>query len=416
MRVLFEKRGTVCVAMLFLLAGVANSQIGEYYRKPGDVYTRWSSFENPWGRKGLGGMTNKGAKGHPFEPLEAGEEKILMDIEGSGIITRMWFTVNDLTTPTLRALKLDIFWDGAATPAVSVPFGDFFGAIMKRRIAYENALFSNPEGRSFNCYIPMPFRKGAKVAITNESDEKVRLLFYDIDYTLGVKHPKDVMYFHSCWRRENPSTLGKDFTILPTVKGEGRFLGCIIAVAANQDYIGWWGEGEVKMYLDGDDALPTICGTGTEDYIGTGWGQGEYVHRYHGSLVSDKENGLYVFYRYHIPDPVYFDKDIRVTIQQMGGDAKKNVVKMLDEGILPMIPVTISTRTSFTRLLEKDPPLSLKDPSMPPTGWANYYREDDVCAVAYFYLESPENLLPPLAPISERLAPSGKSYKGKITR
>lgn len=394
----------VLMAVVVVLLGTtALAQINELYYKPRKVITRWSSFENPNGRKGMGGMENKGAKGHPFEGMEAGESKVLLDIKGSGMITRMWFTVNDRSTETLRALKLEMFWDGAKTPAVSVPFGDFFAAMLEKPVAFESALFSNPEGRSFNCFIPMPFRKSAKVVITNESEKRLRLLFYDIDYLLGVKHKRRTLYFHAYWHRENLTALGKDFEILPKVSGSGRFLGTNIGVNCNQKNLGWWGEGEVKMYVNGDTLFPTIVGTGTEDYIGTGWGQGCFAHQYQGCLVSNKKEQRYTFYRYHVPDPVYFDRDIRVTIHQMGGDAKKSVIKMVKEGV-PIIPVTISWENNFVLLLDADPPVDLEKHESPQWAWTNYYRQDDVCAVAYFYLDSPENGLPPLAPVAERTA------------
>jgi hypothetical protein len=391
------------------------TQTSELYRKPADVETRWSSFENPNGLKGAGGLSNRGAKGHPYEPIEPGESKTLLDVQGSGMITRIWFTVNDRSTETLRALKLEMFWDGAQKPAVAVPLGDFFVAMLERPVAFESALFANPEGKSFNCFIPMPFRKSAKVIVTNESSERIRLLFYDIDYLIGIKHPPDSLYFHAYWHRESPTTLRNDFEILPKVNGSGRFLGANIGVMCNPKDVGWWGEGEVKMHIDGDTTYPTIVGTGTEDYIGTGWGQGTFAHQFQGCLISNKKDKLYTFYRYHVPDPVYFDRDIRVTIQQMGGEVKRLVLKMQEDGI-PMIPVTIGWKQVFLRLLESgsesDEPVDLKSHDSPLGAWTNYFRQDDVCAVALFYLDQPENELPPLAPVALRAAPGyGRAAK-----
>jgi hypothetical protein len=317
------------------------------------------------------------------------------------MITRMWFTINDRSTDTLRSLKINIFWDDAKTPAVSVPFGDFFCAMAEKPEAFESALFSNPEARSFNCYIPMPFRKSARLVITNETKSKLRLLFYDIDYILGVRHEKDVLYFHTSWRREKPTVLRRDFEILPKVKGAGRFLGTNIYVSANPIYTGWWGEGEVKMFVDGDTLFPTIVGTGTEDYIGTGWGQDKFAHAYQGCLVCDKDKGRYMFYRYHVPDPVYFEKDIRITIQQMGGDSKTKVIEMQKKGV-PLVPVSVAYHDQFRRLFDLSQPVDLEKHDSPMGAWTNYFRQDDVCAVAYFYLDKPENGLPALAPVEER--------------
>ena len=373
------------------------------YVKPEGTVTRWSSFENPGAEKGKGGRENKGGKGHPFDAFEPGESKTLLDVTGSGVITRMWFTVNDRSREMLRSLKLDIYWDGADKPAVTVPFGDFFGAMLGGPVAFESELFSSPEGKSFNCFIPMPFRKSAKVVVTNESDEKLGLLFYDIDCLIGVEHGPEVMYFHSYWNREAPTKLGEDFEILPRIKGSGRFLGTVIGVNVNPAYVGWWGEGETKMYLDGDKKYPTLCGTGTEDYIGTGWGQGQYAHQYQGCLISEPEKKKYVFYRYHVPDPVHFDEDIRVTIQQMGGDSKTSVMEMQEQG-LPMIPVTASWTGHFARLLDLKQPVDLPAHESPDHAWTNYFREDDVCAVSYFYLDRPDNNLDPLASVEDRVS------------
>ena len=198
---------------------------------------------------------------------------------------------------------------------------------------FESALFSSPEGRSYNVTVPMPYRKGAKVLLVNESKAHA-LVWYDLNYTEVKRHPTDVMYFHAAWRREPRTELGKDFEILPRVRGKGRYLGANIGVIGSPDYRGtWFGEGEVKVYLDGDTALPTLVGTGTEDYIGSGWGQGEYRGRIHGSLVSDNTNDLYAFYRYHLDDPVYFHQDCRVTIQQIGNTTTERVREMLAKGV-----------------------------------------------------------------------------------
>ena len=380
-----------------------HAQTFELYHKPRNIQTHWSSFENPSGQKGIGGIENRGAKGHAFEPLLSGEQKTLLDVEGSGIITRIWCTINDCSTETLRSVRLDMYWDHAKTPAVSAPLGDFFGAMLQRPVAYESALLSNPEGRSFNSIIPMPFRKSAKIVITNEAPYKVKLLFYKIDYLLNVKHTRDMLYFHAYWRRQAPTITGQDFEILPAVDGAGRYIGAFIGVLCHPRDIGWWGEGEIKVYIDGDTTYPTLVGTGTEDYIGTGWGQGTFAHRYQGSLISDKEKKQYVFYRFHIPDPVYFDEKARVTIHQMGGESKSNVIQMMEEG-LPLKPVTISWENNFAKLLEESEPVDIARHPSPLNAWCNYYRSDDVCAVAYFYLDRPENGLPPLAFVRTRIA------------
>ncbi len=392
-------RTLLCLLAATLLPA-ADSDLAK--RRPG-AHTRWSSFENPTAGKGAGGRENRGAKGHAFDAIAAGETKTLLDVKGAGEIRRIWFTVRDRDPEMLRSMRLDIYWDGRPTPAVSVPAGDFFGAILGRPVAFENELFSDPEGRSFNCYIPMPFRTAARVTMTNESTRHIPLFFYDID-TLALDKPDpDSLYFHASWRRERWTTLGRDFELLPHVQGEGRFLGVHAGVMTHPDNTGWWGEGEVKMYVDGDGGkdLPTIIGTGTEDYIGTGWGQGTYHQRYQGSLVSDAKAGQYAFYRYHIPDPVYFHKEIRVTMQQIGGDTKDKMTAMQKRGVA-MRPVSIEHRGRFTKLAESGETVQLESLNAPADAWVNAYRRDDWSAVALFYLDKPENGLPALAPVAQR--------------
>jgi hypothetical protein len=285
---------------------------------------------------------------------------------------------------------------------VSVPVGDFFGAILGRPVAFENELFANPEGRSFNCYIPMPFRTGARVTVTNESSRHIPHFFYDIDILALDKPDPESLYFHAHWRRERWTTLGRDFELLPQVRGDGRFLGVHVGVMTHPDNVGWWGEGEVKMYVDGDRELPTIVGTGTEDYIGTGWGQGTFHQRYQGSLVSDGKAGQYGFYRYHIPDPVYFHKELRVTMQQIGGDTKAKMTAMQNQGVA-MRPVSMDQVGRFTKLNESGETVQLESLKAPDDAWVNVYRRDDWSAVALFYLDKPENGLPALAPVSQRI-------------
>lgn len=391
----------VLVCICLLAAGVPSSSGSDLAKRRTGAHTRWSSFENPTAGKGAGGRENRGAKGHAFDTIAAGETKTLLDVKGAGEIRRMWFTIKDRDPQMLRAIRFDIYWDGKPTPAVSVPAGDFFGAILGRRVPFENELFSNPEGRSFNCYIPMPYRTAARVTVTNESTTPITHFFYDID-TLALDEPDpDSLYFHATWRRERWTTLGRDFELLPQVRGEGRFLGVHVGVITHPGNIGWWGEGEVKMYLDGDHDWPTIIGTGTEDYIGTGWGQGTYAQRYQGSLVSDGKNGQYAFYRYHIPDPVYFHNELRVTMQQIGGDTKDKMTAMQKSGVA-MRPVTMDENGKLTRFNESDETVQLDQVKAPDDAWVNVYRRDDWSAVALFYLDRPENGLPLLAPVETR--------------
>jgi hypothetical protein len=289
---------------------------------------------------------------------------------------------------------------------VSVPLGDFFLHGAGEMVPMETALLASPEGRSFVSYIPMPFRSRARVVITNESPRQVNLIFYDINYRSVPRQPADALYFHAWWSRDRATTLGRDFRILPRVRGRGRFLGANVTVLTNPIYRDtWWGEGEVKIYLDGDRELPSLVGTGAEDYIGTAWGQGAYVNRYQGAPIATwAGGGRWTFYRFHIPDPIFFARDIEVSLQQLGG-ARRNIVLDLQRAGVPLIPVTIDpgSRNNFQQLLTRRPQVPLSDPSLP-DGHTNFYRSDDVAAVAYFYLDRPENGLPRIAPAAERMA------------
>jgi hypothetical protein len=387
--------------LFFFLISVASAQ--ELYRLPKKNETRWFSFENQKGEKGVGAQENQGAKGHPSDQIKAGETVTLLQAEGAGIINRIWLTINDRSPEMLRSLRLEMYWDDSAKPAVSVPLGDFFGVGLGQRIAFENELFADPEGRSFNCFIPMPFKTAAKVTLTNDSDKHLNSLFYDINMIQFDAVDEDILYFHAWWNRQNPTILGEDYEILPELSGKGRFLGVNMGVKTDPVYKdSWWGEGEVKMYLDGDDEFPSLAGTGAEDYIGTAWGQGVFAHRYQGSLIADPEKGEFAFYRYHVPDPVYFHEDIKVTIQQIGGWPKEKVLELMAEGA-PLIPVTIyAGEGQLLKLLEKSPVPDLKDSTLP-KGWTNFYRQDDVSSTAYFYLNRPENNLPPLVEVELRI-------------
>jgi hypothetical protein len=386
-------------AFLSLQCGISQ----ELYQFPKGMQTRWQSFENRTGEKGKGGMENRSAKGHAMDVIPAGRTVSLLNVEGSGIVRRMWITISDRSSVMLRALKIEAFWDGAGTPAVSAPFGDFFGVGLGRRVPFENEFFSDPEGRSFNCILPMPFHKSARITVTNESDRDLQMIFYDVDYTLSEKADRTALYFHCYWNRENPTTLERDFEILPKVSGKGRFLGMNAGVKANPEYRGsWWGEGEVKVFLDGDSGFPTLCGTGTEDYIGSAWGQGKFANRYQGCPVADEQKAEWAFYRFHVPDPVYFESNCRVVLPQIGGNAKEKVSEMVKAGIL-IKPISVHNAPVFVKLLEMDPLPDLSDPKLP-DGWVNFFRQDDVSATAYFYLDKPENGLPPLAPVNQRVA------------
>ncbi|RKX46965.1 MAG: DUF2961 domain-containing protein [Verrucomicrobia bacterium] len=377
----------------------------ELYKFDDNARSRWASFENIDAEKGQGGKSNAGAKGYPYHVLQPGETAVLLNVQGPGIVNRIWMTLDELfhKPEEMRSMRIDMYWDGCGKPAVSVPLADFFCAPLGRLKAFENELFASPEGRSFVSYIPMPYQTGARIEVVNESTTQHHRIFYDVNFTKLNKFAENDLYFHACWRRENPTTLGRDFEILPKVEGKGRFLGCNVGVVVDQRNLGWWGEGEAKIFMDDDGKYPTLCGTGTEDYIATGWGQGEFINRFHGSLVSDDEKGLYSFYRFHVPDPVQFRIACRVTIQQMGGTAKKDVKAMLEQG-LRIKPVCAIIGSGEQCNFFGDTRYAFEDEQFEDGTWVNYYREDDFCATAYFYLDSPTNSLPVLVSVDERAA------------
>ena len=359
-----------------------------------------SSFENLNGLKGEGGKTNNSAKGNAFEDLKSGQSKILLEVEGPGIIQRMWFTVRDRSPEIMRSIRLRIYWDGESKPAVDVPFGDFFGYGLSEVVRFESALFSNPEGRSFNCTIPMPFRLAAKVVITNESAKDIPEVFFDIDFMTLDKLEEDALYFHAFWTRQKTSELGVDFEFLPEIEGRGRFLGVNMGVNADPVYGNtWWGEGEVKMYIDNDEEFPTINGTGTEDYIGTAWGQGQFTNLNQGCTLADDSARQYAFYRFHVPDIIGFHQNFRASIQQIGGGMRDLVRSLLTNNV-KLEPVSLASTSGFRRLL--DDPKDIFDEDFP-QGWVNFYRIDDYSATSYFYLNKPSTGLSELPEVSERL-------------
>lgn len=298
--------------------------------------SRSISAENPRGEKGKGGMATEGTGQHAARELGQGWKVspsiqippqttyTLAEIEGPGAIQHIWMTC---FSKFWRSLVLRFYWDGEESPSVEVPYGDFFcNGWNELALVQSLPVACNPNG-GMNSYWEMPFRKSARITIENLADEPV-ILYYQIDYVL-TEVPDNVGYFHAQWRRNNPLPYKQVHTILDGVKGQGHYVGTYIAWGVNNN--GWWGEGEVKFYIDGDTDFPTICGTGTEDYFGGAWnfefpkGQyGVYSTPFLGLCQVIKPDGLYRsqqrfgMYRWHIRDPIRFEQDLRVTIQALG--------------------------------------------------------------------------------------------------
>jgi len=310
-----------------------------------DAKTRSISPESFTGEKGKGGMATKGTgdkaarelgQGWKISPsivIEAGQTFVMADIEGSGAVQHIWMT----PTGNNRLNILRIYWDGEVEASVECPAGDFFACGMGEYTQVTSlAVCVNPMS-GFNCYWPMPFRKGCKITMTN-MDEKAMVLYYQIDYTL-TRVPNDAAYFHAQFRRVNPLTYKEVYTILDDVQGKGQYVGTYMTWGSNSP--GWWGEGEIKFYMDGDKEFPTICGTGTEDYFCGSYGFSkpgtdqyqEFCTPYTGmpQVIKSEKQPRFGLYRWHIMDPVRFEKDLRVTMQALGWQSEGRYLPLQDD-------------------------------------------------------------------------------------
>ncbi|MCL6511400.1 MAG: DUF2961 domain-containing protein [Anaerolineae bacterium] len=298
--------------------------------------TRSISAENFTGEKGKAGMATEGTGANAARELGRGWKVspsvsiaprttfTLAHIEGSGAIQHIWMT---MFPDKWRRAVLRMYWDDEPFPSVETPAGDFFcnGWGVRCNVA-SLAVCVNPAG-GFNAYWEMPFRKSARITLENLADDAL-ICYYQITYAL-TDVPDDAAYFHAQWRRSNPLPYKSVHTLLDGVRGQGHYVGTYLAWGVHNN--SWWGEGEIKFYLDGDDEWPTICGTGTEDYFGGAWNfehpPGEYgvfCSPYSGLPQVIKPDGLYRsqqrfgMYRWHITDPIRFEHDLRVTIQALG--------------------------------------------------------------------------------------------------
>jgi hypothetical protein len=330
------------------------------------------SAENFTGEKGKAGMATEGTgagcardlgqgwKISPSVRIEPETSFTVADIQGQGAIQQIWMTM----FPTAwRTTILRIFWDGELTPSVETPVGDFFCSGWTERCNIRSlAIASNPAG-GFNSYWEMPFRKSARITLENLAEEPV-ICYYQVNYTL-TEVPEDIGYFHAQWRRSNPLPYKTVHTILDGVKGQGHYVGTYLAWGVNNN--GWWGEGEIKFYLDGDQEFPTICGTGTEDYFGGAWDfempNGEYCvfsGPYSGLPQVIQPDGLYRsqqrfgMYRWHIMDPIRFEQDLRVTIQALGWRSGRRYLPMQDDIASTAFWYQAEPHAAFPKLPDRD--------------------------------------------------------------
>jgi hypothetical protein len=290
--------------------------IAEPYLLDTGLTSRSISFENPTGAPGEGGKAASklgvGRKGSPAITLKAGQEVQLCDIKGPGTIRHIWMTTAK-DPVNLRSLVIRAWWDGQEHPSIECPIGDFMGYAHGKVMAYDSAVHSLGQNAGMNIWLPMAFVKRARITLTNEGEKDVPL-FYQIDYTIGDRHPADVGRLHVLFRRENPTKMKEDFMLLPQRNNKGRYMGAIIGIR-NLHPGQWWGEGEIKIYMDGDTDFPTICGTGSEDYVCLSYGMQQTPFLYNGCSLD--QNNFVSMYRWHVPDPISWRKECRITIQQI---------------------------------------------------------------------------------------------------
>lgn len=320
-----------------------NTNLGNLFMLS-DAKTRSISPENPTGEPGSGGMATLqtgsaknnarelglGWKVNPFVDIKANETFTVAEITGPGAVQHIWMT----PTGNWRFSILRFYWDDEKEPSVEVPVGDFFGAGWGSYAQLNSLAVTINPGSAFNCYWVMPFRKKCRITMTNINSENMRL-FFQVDYTL-TSVPDDAAYFHAQFRRMNPVKDGI-YTIADYITGKGQYIGTYLAWGVHNN--GWWGEGEIKFYMDGDTKFPTINGTGTEDYF---CGSYDFDTKKKNSNGTDEVNytefstayaGLHQvirgdghynvmqrfgMYRWHIPDPIRFEKKLKVTIQDLG--------------------------------------------------------------------------------------------------
>jgi len=314
--------------------------------------TRSISAENFTGEKGKGGMATEGQgaaaardlgqgwKVSPSVPVEPGQTYVVADIAGPGAIQHMWLS-GDLARkgPLARNYIVRIYWDGQEQPSVECPVADFFACGWGQYAQVNSLPVAVNPNRGYNCFWEMPFRKRCLITLENRHTDPIRF-YYQVDYTL-TDVGADLAYFHAQFRRTNPLPYMQPYTILEGVRGKGQYVGTAMSWGVNNN--GWWGEGEIKFYIDGDRDFPTICGTGTEDYFGGAYNwdvDGQYVPYstpFMGMHQVIRPDGLYKaqqrfsMYRWHIMDPIRFEEDLSVTIQALGWRDGRRYLPLQDD-------------------------------------------------------------------------------------
>lgn len=316
-----------------------------------DARSRSICPENPTGEKGGACRATDGVsadassefgrpvKVSPFIEIDPGETRELADIEGPGAIQHIWMT----PTGNWRFSIIRIYWDDCEIPSVEAPIGDFFCSGWGEFAQLTSEPVCVNPGSAFNCYWEMPFRKRCRVTMTNIAEEKM-VLYYQINYTL-TDVPDDAAYFHAHFRRTNPIPYKSDYHLIDGIEGKGHFVGMYLAWATNNN--GWWGEGEVKFFIDDDDEYPTIATTGLEDYFCGSYNFDPspkhdrayvtYTTPYAGlhQLIRPSSDYRTQFrmgmYRFHVMDPVRFEKNLRIDVQAIGWGYNGKWLPMQDD-------------------------------------------------------------------------------------
>lgn len=323
-----------------------------------DAESRSISAENPTGERGKGGMATADTtlnqscatcarelgqkwKVSPCARIPAGQTFTMMEVAGPAVIRHIWITV---APKHYRSLILRVYWDGQAQPSIECPLGDFFcQGWNKVQDIFALPINVNPDG-GMNCFFPMPFRQQVRITVENTAPQDLEHFFYTVNYTLEEVNDTS-LFFHAQWRRTNPLPYQSDYLMIDGIRGQGQYVGAFMCWQQNSS--GWWGEGEIKMFLDGDGEFPTICGTGTEDYFGGAWGFGGrnysspyFGHQHTGTLAAfthepvpgqSRAGSRLTLYRFHIHDPVFFKENLKVTMQAIGWRAEGRYLPLQDD-------------------------------------------------------------------------------------
>jgi hypothetical protein len=355
-----------------------NNSLSNLYQVS-DAKSRSISPENFTGEKGKGGMAltgtgkdaarelGQGWKVSPSVVIKSKTTFTIAEITGPGAIQHIWMT----PTGNWRYSILRFYWDDETTPSVEVPVGDFFCNGWGEYAPVQSLAVAVNPGSAFNCYWPMPFRKKCRITMENLDDENMTL-YYQVDYTLAPV-PNDAAYFHAQFRRVNPVPFKKNYVLVDSIQGKGQYVGTYMAYGSNKD--GWWGEGEIKFFIDGDTQFPTINGTGTEDYFcgsydfdtrrtnNNGVETSEYTEftgPYTGLAQVIRGDGHYHnaqrfgLYRWHITDPIRFENSLKVTIQDLGWHHNGRYMPLQDDIATTVFWYQLGGQNNFPKLPSKD--------------------------------------------------------------